>query len=171
MQPSVICSEPTRCLHISPVLMYNSVSSCLCCVAVPPQEFFLLGGVERSVQDRQPTCMGVHTQPCTSMLEQRSRSVQQIENPAYVSWINWVVMSSPITICLSHRVCFPFYGVKWGNVFFKWLMVWMFWICPKLISQKRGEIPLNVWMWTPPLVSTVQKLRRYILNTGAALEA
>ncbi len=98
------------------------------CYPVLPQELYVRGGVLRCEVRHSPagtpallarTFTYTHTQAHTSMRKQTSRSLQNKQDDA---WVNWVVILSPVTICLSHLVYLAFCVMKWMNVFLNQLM-------------------------------------------------
>lgn len=146
---TAICyvQQLARCLHLSSLLIYNSVSFRLCGVTIPAQQFsFGLGwkvwGYTIFPCWTTRLLAHAHTQACIIMHEQTSRSLQNKQNAA---WVNWVVIFSPITICLSHLVYLPFCIMKWMNVIFNEFMLWTDSISSKFIGQEWLENASELW--------------------------
>ncbi len=136
IQPSVTrTSSQGVSVFIFPLYSYTILflfTSAVLLLSITTTVFFWveLWGVRLYIPllDHQPAFSGTDTYTH----KHTSTSPQNKQNDA---WVNWVVILSPITICLSHLVYLPFYIRKWTS----------FSISTKLIGQKWLE---NA---TPPL--------------------
>lgn len=164
---TAICyvQELARCLHLSSLLIYNSVSfSPLQCCYATTTVFFGLGckvwgyTVIIPLLDHQPLAR-THTQACIIMHEQTSRSLQNKQNAA---WVNWVVIFSPITICLSHLVYLLFCFMLWSELmFFNEFTLWTDSISSKLIGQE--------WLVNAPALASSHYLPSFVTDRPTRL--